>query len=168
VAKQKRGERTDNDVEPAKVVRPVRSRSASTAVTARARAKAAGSLEPVAEEKKTLRGRLSERMLKIPFFRRRYAKRLIKYIDKSKAKGRPLPPQFNDLERFLAQVPKDQRAKRFEEALTQQQAEGPVSRDMRRAAANQQRRSGKNPAGYRPGSPPRSMQPKGVAPKRPR
>jgi hypothetical protein len=167
VAKRRSQERTEDEVVAPGTPPRVRSRSANTAVSARARAKAAAAAEPQADDgKKKLRARVSDRMMKVPFFRRRYAKRLIKYIDKSKAKGRALPPEFAELQRFLAQVPKDQRAQKFEEALTHQQTEEPVSRDMRRAAANQQRRSGKNPAGYRPGAPPRSLQPR--VPKRPK
>lgn len=109
--------------------------------------------------------------MKVPFLRRRYVKRVIKYIDKSKAKGRRLPPEMMELSRFLARVPEGQRAQRLEEALATQQSadkgDQVFNRDLRRAAANQQRRSGKNPAGYRPGSMPRSQQP-GRRPSKPR
>ncbi len=101
--------------------------------------------------------------MRIPFLRRRYVKRVIKFIDKSKEKGRRLPPEMVELARFLSKVPKDQRAEKLEEAMvTQQLAEKgdtPFNRDMRRAAYNQQRRSGKNANGYRPGLAPKSQQP---------
>lgn len=147
---------------PAAPVRP------ATARSPRIRSKAPAA--PGGDDAKPgLRARASQRMLKVGFMRRRYAKRLVRYIDRQKAKGRPLPPEFAELERFLAQVPKAERAQRFEEALALQQAdELPVGREMRRAAANQQRRSGKNPAGYRPGAAPRSLQarpPKGGRPR---
>lgn len=123
------------------------------------------------KEKRGIRRRISERAMKIPFLRRRTVKRMIKYIDKSKEKGRRLPPEMQELSRFLARVPKADRAKRLEEALLAQQSaesgEQAFNRDLRRAAANQQRRSGKNPAGYRPGSLPRSQQP-GRKPSKPR
>ena len=120
------------------------------------------------DEKKTLRDRLSRRLMRIPFLRRRYINRVLKYIDKSKAKGKDLPPQMEDLARFLSQVPKVQRAQRLEEAILAQTTDEPFNRELRRAAANQQRRSGKGAGGYRPGAPPRSMQPGPRVPKKPR
>lgn len=125
--------------------------------------------QPETEEKRTLRQRVSERLMKIGFLRRRYVKRLIKYVDKSKKKGRRLPPEMMEMSRFLAQVPREERAEKLEEAIVaQQRGDDTYNRDLRRAAANQQRRSGKGAGGYRPGSPPRSMQPGPRASKRPR
>ncbi len=121
------------------------------------------------EPKPKLQERFSRQMMKIGFFRRRYVKRMIKYIDKSKAKGKRLPPELFELQRFLARVPKGERAERLEEAITAQQTEEPLgNRDLRRASANQNRLSGRGANRYRPGSPPRSMQPGPKPPKRPR
>lgn len=162
--RRKGDETTATPAAPTRVVRPPSARSP------RIRSKAPAGVEAsTGDEKAGLRAKASQRMLKIGFMRRRYAKRLVRYIDRQKAKGRPLPPQFADLERFLSQVPKEQRAQRFEEALAMQQADDlPIGREMRRAAANQQRRSGKNPAGYRPGSAPRALQPRPPKGSRPR
>lgn len=121
-----------------------------------------------AAEKRTLRQRASQRMMKVGFLRRRYVKRLVRYIDKSKAKGRRLPPEMMDLQRFLSQVPKHERAERLEEAILSQGDEDNFNRDLRRAASNQQRRSGKGAGGYRPGAPPRSMAPGPRPSKKPR
>ncbi|MHB1928481.1 MAG: hypothetical protein ACYDEN_07135 [Acidimicrobiales bacterium] len=110
------------------------------------------------EGRQGLRRRMGQRVMKIGFLRRRYVKRVIRYIDKSKKKGRRMPPEMMELQRFLSQIPKEERAKRLEEAiLAQQSGDEAFNRDLRRAAANQQRRSGKGAGGYRPGAPPRSM-----------
>jgi len=122
-----------------------------------------------APAKVSMRQRMSERVMKIGFLRRRYIKRVLKYIDKTKAKGKELPPEMADLARYLSAVPKAQRAERFEEAILAQQSDSePFNRELRRAAANQNRRSGKGAGGYRPGSPPRSMQPGPRPSKKPR
>jgi hypothetical protein len=119
--------------------------------------------------KPKLRERLSQQVMKIGFFRRRYVKRMIKYIDKSKEKGKRLPPELFELQRFLSQVPKAQRAERLEEAITKQRSEEPMgNRDLRRASLNQQRHSGRGGNRYRPGMAPRSMQPGPRPSKKPR
>jgi hypothetical protein len=119
--------------------------------------------------KPKLQERISRQLMKVGFFRRRYVKRMIKYIDKSKEKGKRLPPELYELQRFLSQVPKAQRAERLEEAITAQRADEPLgNRDLRRASSNQTRQSGRGGNRYRPGSPPRSMQPGPRPSKRPR
>jgi hypothetical protein len=119
--------------------------------------------------KPKLQERISRQLMKVGFFRRRYVKRMIKYIDKSKEKGKRLPPELYELQRFLSQVPKAQRAERLEEAITAQRSEEPLgNRDLRRASSNQSRQSGRGGNRYRPGSPPRSMQPGPRPSKRPR
>jgi hypothetical protein len=121
------------------------------------------------QSKPKIQERFSRQLMKVGFFRRRYVKRMIRYIDKSKAKGKRLPPELYDLQRFLSQVPKGQRAERLEEAITAQQTDEPIgNRDLRRSSANQNRLSGRGPGHYRPGAPPRSMQPGPKPPKRPR
>jgi hypothetical protein len=115
--------------------------------------------QPLEAPKTGLRARASQRIMKVGFFRRRYIKRLLKYLDKSKAKGRPIPAELEQLSEFLDKVPKPMREKRLEEAILAQQEGGEAyNRELRRAAANQQRRSGKGAGGYRPGAPPRSLQ----------
>jgi hypothetical protein len=125
--------------------------------------------DDAAKERTKIRERISRRMMRVPFLRRRYVKRMLKYMDKSKEKGKRLPPELWELNRFLSQVPKAQRAEKLEEAITAQRNEEPIgNRDLRRASANQSRQSGKAPGRYRPGSPPRSMQPGPRIPKKPR
>lgn len=155
--------RRNQEEEPKPVVRPP-----AKGTAARGRIEAPPEPE-TGDSKRNLRQRISERAMKVGFLRRRYVKRLIRYIDKSKKKGRRLPPEMTEMSRFLAQVPREQRAEKLEEAiLAQQQGDESFNRDLRRAAANQQRRSGKGAGGYRPGAPPRSMQPGPRPSKRPR
>ncbi len=118
--------------------------------------------------KEGLRQRMGQRVMRIGFLRRRYVKRVIRYLDKSKKKGRRLPPGMMEMQRFLAQIPKEERAQRLEEAIVAQQSGDEFNRDLRRAAANQQRRSGKGAGGYRPGAPPRSIAPGPRPSKKPR
>jgi len=122
-----------------------------------------------ADAKRSLRERMSQRMLKIGFMRRRYVKRMLKYMDKSKEKGRRLPPELFELQRFLSKVPKDQRAAKLEEVIAAQRTEEALSnRDLRRASVNQSRQSGRGGNRYRPGMPARSLQQGPKVPKKPR
>jgi hypothetical protein len=96
--------------------------------------------------------------MRVPLMRRWYVRRMLKFIDKSKAKGRKLPPEMAELSRYLSRVPKDQRANALEDAINaDREGNAAVSREMRRAASAQQRRSGKG-TGYRPGLPPGAIQ----------
>lgn len=155
--------------EPAPTPRPAVKGAAARGSAAKGRIEPPPSA-PSSDTKRPLRQRMSEQIMKIGFLRRRYVKRLIRHIDKSKQKGKRLPPEMMDLARFLSQVPKEQRAEKLEEAILAQQsgADEAYNRDLRRAAANQQRRSGKGAGGYRPGAPPRSMQQGPRQSKRPR
>jgi hypothetical protein len=124
-----------------------------------------------AEGKRSVRERMSQRMLTVGFMRRRYVKRMLKYLDKSKEKGRRLPPEMYQLQRFLSQVPKDERAAKLEEVITSQSKgneEALGNRDLRRASLNQTRQSGRGGNRYRPGMAPRSLQQGPKAPKKPR
>jgi hypothetical protein len=122
-----------------------------------------------AEVKRSLRERMSQRMMRIGFMRRRYVKRMLKYMDKSKEKGRRLPPELFELQRFLSKVPKDQRAAKLEEVIVAQRTEEALgNRDLRRASVNQSRHSGRGGNRYRPGMPARSLQQGPKVPKKPR
>lgn len=122
---------------------------------------AVGQNQGVTEEKQKkprVRGAMGRMLMRVPALRRWYIRRMLKYIDKSKAKGRKLPPEFVELSRHLARVPKDKRASALEEAMTaEREGNLAASREMRRAASAQQRRSGKG-SGYRPGLPPGTLQ----------
>jgi hypothetical protein len=122
-----------------------------------------------ADTKRSVRERFSQRMMSIGFMRRRYVKRMLKYMDKSKEKGRRLPPELFELQRFLARVPKEQRAEKLEEVITAQRKEEAIgNRDLRRASVNQTRHSGRGGNRYRPGMPARSLQQGPKVPKKPR
>ena len=85
-------------------------------------------------------------MLKVPFLRRRYVKSLLRQLEEGGGK-KGLPPELQQLQRMLKQVPPPQRAQTLETALRQglsgevpsAPAELP-SRSLRRAAERQQRR----------------------------
>lgn len=89
----------------------------------------------------------------MPVLRRWYIRRTLRFIDRSKAKGRRLPEGMAEAARFLARVPKTQRAQAFEDAILANQDTTNLGRELRRAAARQ-RRSGKSDARHRPGLPP--------------
>jgi hypothetical protein len=108
--------------------------------------------------KRRIRGAIGESLMKVPVMRRWYIRRMLKFIDKSRDKGRRLPPEFAEMARFLERVPKAQRAGALEEAFTAQQQGVGTGRDYRRAAAAQQRRSGRGGGRYRPGLPPGTLQ----------
>lgn len=92
----------------------------------------------------------------VPVLRRWYIRRVLRFIDKSKAKGRRLPEGIAEAARMLGKVPKHQREKVFEEMVLTNQSIPSMGREMRRAATRQ-RKSGKGRGG-RPGLPPGSIQ----------
>ncbi len=104
-------------------------------------------------KKRRIRGAIGRGVMKVPVLRRWQIRRTLKFIDKSRAKGRRLPEGLHEMARFLDRVPKQQRAKVFEEAMVANQELPNMGREYRRAAARQ-RRSGKSDARYRPGAPP--------------
>lgn len=110
------------------------------------------------QKKHRVRGALGRTIARFPVLRRWQIRRTLKYIDKSKEKGRRLPPEFVEVSRFLAKVPKSQRAEVLEKAMEANQSGVVPSRDYRRAAAAQQRKSGQGGGRYRPGMAPGSMQ----------
>ncbi|MDQ2727857.1 MAG: hypothetical protein M3Y91_08355 [Actinomycetota bacterium] len=80
---------------------------------------------------------------------------MLKSIETSKAKGRRLPPELYELSKQLSRVPKDKQAEALEEAIKAgPDASDNAGRAMRRAAAAQQRQSGRGQGRYRPGTPP--------------
>ena len=110
------------------------------------------------DKAKKRKRRVSRAIMRVPFMRRFYIRRMLKFIDKSKDKGKRLPPELADMARFLQRVPKAQRATALEDAMKAQTEGVATSRDYRRAAAAQQRRSGKGGGRYRPGLPPGAVQ----------
>jgi hypothetical protein len=109
--------------------------------------------------KRRIRTSISRNVMKVSFIRNWYIKRTLKYIDKSKEKGRRLPPDLADMNRVLSKVPKAQRAKVLAEAMEAgQEGLQETSRAYRRAAENQNRQSGRGRGRTRPGLPPGAIQ----------
>ncbi|MGH9100466.1 MAG: hypothetical protein ACRDV8_09600, partial [Acidimicrobiales bacterium] len=52
-----------------------------------------------------------------PWLRRRYARRILRTIDKFQDKGRPLPENLSRLERQLRQIPKPKRQRLVEQMM---------------------------------------------------
>jgi hypothetical protein len=111
-----------------------------------------------ARKKRRLRDAIGRKFMTVPLLRRWYIRRMLKYIDKSREKGRPLPEGLTEVARYLSRVPKYDRAKKFEEAIkANQEVEDAqaMGRELRRATSRQ-RKSGKS-GGYRPGLPPGAL-----------
>jgi len=103
--------------------------------------------------KKGLRAATSRRLLKWSFFRRWYINRTLKFIDRSKAKGRRLPDGMAETARQLGRVPKQRRAEALEEAILAENEMPNTGREFRRAA-ERQRLSTRSDTRYRQGRPP--------------
>lgn len=103
--------------------------------------------------KKGIRAKASQRMLRWGPFRRWYIKRTLRFIDRSKEKGRRLPDGLAETARQLSRVPKQRRAEALEDAILAQNDMPEMGREFRRAAARQ-RLSTKSDTRYRPGRPP--------------
>ncbi len=99
------------------------------------------------------RQRLFRRFMQVGPMRRLYARRLLRYLDKSRAKGRVIPNQLADLDDYLSRVPVKQRRDVLEASLSGE-LEANVGRDLRRAASRQNRQKGRPGGGQRPGMPP--------------
>ena len=88
-----------------------------------------------------------------PWLRRRYARRIVRTIDKYKEKGRPLPESLVRLERQLRRVPGPKRQQLVEQMMemgTEQDLT--TNRALRRAAGRQERQKGQRGGGLRPGT----------------
>jgi hypothetical protein len=104
-------------------------------------------------DKRRVSGAVGRTFMRVPVLRRWYIRRTLRFIDRSKAKGRHLPEGMAEVARFVARVPKVQRARVFEDAILANQDTANLGRQSRRAAARQ-RRSGKSDTRHRPGLPP--------------
>ncbi|MGH9205377.1 MAG: hypothetical protein ACRD1G_02270 [Acidimicrobiales bacterium] len=107
-----------------------------------------------------VRGAIGRRLFRIPFMRRFYARRIVSFIDKSKRKKRPLPENLQAMDSQLGRLPKAERLKAIEMSL-RPGAQEELGRDIRRAAARQERLSGRG-GGKRPGAPPTQGKPKEI------
>ncbi len=90
-----------------------------------------------------------------PWLRRRYARRILRTIDKFQDKGRPLPENLSRLERQLRRVPKPKRQQLVEQMMEMGSEEDlSTNRALRRAAGRQERQKGQRGGGLRPGTMP--------------
>jgi hypothetical protein len=81
-------------------------------------------------------------LLRIPVLRRFYVRRLLKFIDKSRQRGRRLPPDLYELSKQLSRVPKSDQADALERALkAEREGMAGVNRQARRAAERQSRQA---------------------------
>ncbi len=88
-----------------------------------------------------------------PWLRRRYARRILKTIDKFQDKGRPLPENLSRLERQLRRVPKPKRQQLVEQMMEMGSEEDvTTNRALRRASERQERQKGQRRGGLRPGT----------------
>lgn len=90
--------------------------------------------------------------MSVGFVRRTYAKRLIKFMERSREKRKPLPPELREVSIAMSQLPEAQRLPALEQALHGQGGAESMSREMRRAASRQSRMSGKGGPHRRPGA----------------
>lgn len=109
--------------------------------------------EPQPTPKRGLRARASQRLLRWGRFRRWYIKRTLRFIDRSKEKGRRLPEGMAETARQLSRVPKQRRAEALEEAILAERDLPEMGREYRRAASRQ-RLSTRSDTRYRQGRPP--------------
>ena len=105
------------------------------------------------KKKRRIRGAIGRGFMKVPLLRRWYIRRTLKFIEKSKAKGRRLPEGMSEMARQLSQIPKDKREQVMEDALLAEQEMPAMSREFRRAAARK-RLSTTSDTRYRAGRPP--------------
>jgi hypothetical protein len=113
--------------------------------------------EPANPKQKRLRTAASRRLIQWGPFRRWYVRRTLRFIDRSKAKGRPLPEGMVETARQLGRVPKQRRAQVLEDAILAQREMPETGRELRRAAARQ-RLSTRSDTRYRQGRPPGASQ----------
>jgi hypothetical protein len=100
-------------------------------------------------KKRRIRTAVFRTIMRVGFLRHFYIRRLLRFMEKSKAKKRALPPELSRLEQMLSRLPKQKRAEALEAALLADPDETP-SREMRRAAARQDRMRSDG-RGYRSG-----------------
>ena len=134
--------------------RPVRSSTA--AAPARRPAKKAPAAAKAADpsgQPTTRRGRFFRRVMQVGPVRGFYARRLLRFLEKSKKKGRDLPDQLADLDEYLGKVPVKQRRALLEASLSGE-LDARAGRAVRRAASRQGRQKGGVGGGQRPGMPP--------------
>lgn len=108
----------------------------------------------IRERLSALRDRLWRRLLNVGFIRRWYVRRILKIIDRSKAKRKGLYgnlARIDAMTRGMAPAERTRTVERMLEPMPEQQ----MGREMRRAMSRQERGSGRGGASRRrPGTPP--------------
>ncbi|MGH9089461.1 MAG: hypothetical protein ACRDYZ_15365 [Acidimicrobiales bacterium] len=108
-----------------------------------------GTVKGIGQKIRRFPGRLVART---PWLRRRYVRRMLRTIDRAREKSRPLPESLIRVDRMLRRVPKPKRAEALEQMLEAGSTpDTELNRALRRASGRQDRQSGKNRAGTRPG-----------------
>ena len=133
--------------------RPVRSSTAAAPARPAKKPKVAPKAADPSGQPTTRRGRFFRRVMQIGPVRGFYARRLLRFMEKSKKKGRDLPDQLADLDEYLARVPAKQRRELLEASLSGE-LDARAGRAVRRAAGRQGRQKGRAAGGQRPGMPP--------------
>jgi hypothetical protein len=124
--------------------------AAPSAKGAKSSASARDGKEAADGKKRRVRTAVFRAMMKVGFLRHFYIRRLLRFMERSRAKGRTLPPELVRLDDMLKRLPPPKRAEALEAALLAAPDET-HSREMRRAVARQDRiRS--DGRGYRPGA----------------
>jgi hypothetical protein len=101
-------------------------------------------------KKRRIRTAVFRSIMRVGFLRHFYVRRLLRFMEKSKAKKRALPAELVRLEQMLSRLPPPKRAEALESALLASPDEAP-SRELRRAAARQDRLRSDG-RGYRSGT----------------
>ncbi|HVX20634.1 MAG TPA: hypothetical protein VHB02_04740 [Acidimicrobiales bacterium] len=101
---------------------------------------------------------------RIPWLRRRQARRLVKTMERYREKNRPLPENLSRLEKQLRRLPKNKRAEAVEQMMEMSvQPDQSTNRALRRASGRQERQKGTKGGGLRPGTLPGQRQRQGPA-----
>lgn len=133
--------------------RPVRSQTAAAPARRPAKKAAPAKAADATGQPTTRRARFFRRVMQVGPVRGFYARRLLRFLEKSKKKGRDLPEQLADLDEYLAKVPAKQRRSLLEASLSGE-LDARAGRAVRRAASRQGRQKGGAGGGQRPGMPP--------------
>lgn len=106
---------------------------------------------PADAKKRRVRTAVLRAVFRVRFLRHFYVRRILRFMEKSRAAHRPLPPELVRVDEMLRRLPPHKRAEALETALLARPDDAAPSRELKRAAARSERRRGTG-QGYRPGS----------------
>ena len=122
----------------------------------------------IRERLRSGRDRLWRRLFRVAAIRRWYGRRILKLIDKSKAKRRGLSGDLARIDAMTRAMPPAERARTIERMFEPRAPEQELGREMRRAMERQDRGAGRGGASRRrPGTPAQRLAPQRGS-KRPR